>query len=73
MPVEYLWYTKVSTADDYDRAVRLANELVTFGVDMCAVITEENVRAMIRCNIAHTVMLYGQYIISWREASKFHA
>lgn len=36
-------------------------------------IDEENVRAMIRCNMAHTVMLYEQRIISRREASKILA
>ena len=30
-------------------------------------IDEENVRAMIRCNLAHTVMLYEQRIITKRE------
>lgn len=32
-------------------------------------IDEENVRAMIRCNLAHTVMLYEQRIITKREAA----
>lgn len=32
-------------------------------------IDDENVRAMIRCNMAHTLMLYEQRIISKREAS----
>lgn len=33
-------------------------------------IDEENVRAMIRCNMAHTIMLYEQRIISRGEAAK---
>ncbi|MCW5604813.1 MAG: hypothetical protein KIT18_09750, partial [Burkholderiales bacterium] len=33
-------------------------------------IDEENVRAMIRCNMAHVVMLHEQRIISKREASR---
>lgn len=33
-------------------------------------IDDENVHAMIRCNMAQTVMLYGQKIISKQEASK---
>ena len=32
-------------------------------------IDEENVRAMILCNLAHTVMLYEQRIITKREAA----
>ncbi len=33
-------------------------------------IDEENVRAMIRCNLAHTIMLHEQRIISRRDAAK---
>ena len=36
-------------------------------------IDEDNVRAMIRCNMAHTVMLQEQRIITKREARKILA